>query len=259
MATSWAAFAASAWPLAGRWWVDAQWTWLLVVKSAEYIDSMFVSAIKTLMQALPSQCRVCHAWPAQSICEACVNRFAQPQSRCQTCAMPVPTGVGQCGACIKAAPPLDACLAAVSYAYPWSDLITGYKFHNQTGLCHAFALFLRSAPWVERALEAADAILPMPLARERFQSRGFNQALVLARELAPDKTDASLLLRIKDTPAQTSLQREDRLGSLKDAFAVDPLLAARIKGARLVLVDDVMTTGASLYVAARTLRAAGVA
>ncbi len=173
--------------------------------------------------------------------------------------MPVPTGVGQCGACIKAAPPLDACLAAVTYAFPWSDLIVGYKFHHHTGLCHAFALLLRSTPWVEPALDAAHAVVPMPLARARLQTRGFNQALLLAKQLAPDKTDARLLLRIKDTPPQTSLQREQRLDSLKDAFAVDPLRVARIKGARLVLVDDVMTSGASLYAAARVLRAAGAA
>jgi ComF family protein len=232
---------------------------LSVVKSAEYIDSMFVSPIKTLMGALPSQCMVCHAWPAQSICEACVNRFAQPLSRCRTCAIPVPTGVGQCGACIKAAPPLDACLAAVTYAFPWSDLIVGYKFHNHTGLCNAFALLLRSTPWVEPALDAADTVVPMPLARARLQTRGFNQALLLAQQLAPDKTDTRVLLRIKDTPPQTSLHREERLDSLRDAFAVDPLLVAKIKGARLVLVDDVMTSGASLYSAARALRAAGAA
>jgi ComF family protein len=173
--------------------------------------------------------------------------------------MPVPTGVGQCGACIKAAPPLDACLAAVTYAYPWSDLIVGYKFHNQAGLCKAFALLLLSTPWVEPALDAADAVVPMPLARARLQTRGFNQALLLAKQLAPDKTDARLLLRIMDAPPQTSLLREERLDSLKDAFAVDPLLVAKIKGARVVLVDDVMTSGASLYAAARTLREAGAA
>jgi ComF family protein len=171
----------------------------------------------------------------------------------------VPVGVRQCGACIKTPPPLDICLAAVSYAFPWSDLIVGYKFHNHPGRSSAFALLLRSTPWVEPALEAAHTIVPMPLSRARLRTRGFNQALVLARQLAPDKTDARLLLRTKDTPPQSSLRREERLDSLKDAFAVDPLLAGKIRGARLVLVDDVMTSGATLYAAARVLRAAGAA
>ena len=220
---------------------------------------MFSGVIKRVFQALPSQCLVCHAWPAQPVCEACVSRFAQPQSRCPTCALPVPHNVRQCGACVKSPPPLDACLAAVSYAFPWSDLVVGYKFHNHPGRAHAFALLLRSTPWVEPALDAADLVVPMPLSKARLQTRGFNQALVLARQLAPDKTDNRLLLRIKDTPPQSSLKRAERLASVKDAFAVDPLLSAQIKGARLVLVDDVMTSGASLFAAARVLRAAGAA
>jgi ComF family protein len=220
---------------------------------------MFPGLLKRGLDALPSQCRICHAWPSQTICEACVNRFAQPQPRCQTCALPVPVGVRQCGACIKTPPPLDACLAAVTYAFPWSELIVGYKFHDQPGLASAFALLLRSAPWVEPALDAADFVLPMPLSKERLQMRGFNQALLLAQQLASDKTDQRLLLRIKDTPPQSSLKRADRLSSLNDVFAVEPLLIGQIKGARLVLIDDVMTSGASLYAAARVLRAAGAA
>ena len=228
-------------------------------KSPEYIESMFSGWIKGFLNALPSQCLVCHAWPAHSVCEDCVNRFAQPQARCQTCALALPTNTRQCGACIKTPPALDACLAAVSYAYPWSNLIVTYKFRQHPGLAGALALLLRSTPWVEPALEAADAVLPMPLSAQRLQARGFNQALVLARQLAPDKTDSQVLLRIRDTPPQSSLKRAQRLDSLKDAFAVDPLLSQRIKGKRLVLVDDVMTSGASLYAAARALRSAGAA
>jgi ComF family protein len=220
---------------------------------------MFPGLIKGMFEALPSQCLVCHAWPAQPLCEACVDRFAQPQPRCPTCALPVPMGVRQCGMCVKSPPPLDTCLAAVSYAYPWSDLIVGFKFQKQPGRARAFSLLLRSTPWVEPALDAADAVVPMPLSGLRLRSRGFNQALMLARQLAPDKTDSRLLLRIKDTPPQSSLKRTERLGSVKDAFAVDPLLLKRTKGARLVLVDDVMTSGASLFAAARVLRAAGAA
>lgn len=228
-------------------------------RSSEYIELMFSRLIQGMLHALPSQCRVCHAWPAQPVCEACVNRFAQPQARCETCALPVPEGVRRCGACVKTPPPLDACLAAVSYAFPWSDLILDYKFHSHPGLSRVFSLLLRSTPWVEPALETADKLLPMPLSSQRLKTRGFNQALILAHQLAPDKTDYRLLLRIKDTPPQSLLKRADRLNSLDGAFAVEPLLATQVKGARLVLIDDVMTSGASLYAAARVLRAAGAA
>ena len=220
---------------------------------------MFTGWVKGLLEALPSQCMVCHAWPSQGVCEACVNRFAQPQERCQTCALAVPAGVAQCGQCTKNPPPLDRCLSAVSYAYPWADLIVGFKFHQHPGRAGAFALLLRSTPWVEPALDAADLVLPMPLSGLRLRSRGFNQALLLARQLAPDKTDHRLLLRIKDTAPQVSLPRAARLSGLNQAFAVDPLLVRKIRGARLVLVDDVMTSGAALFAAARALRAAGAA
>jgi ComF family protein len=215
--------------------------------------------IKGVFESLPSQCSVCHAWPTQSICEACVNRFAQPVPRCQTCALAVPGGVRQCGECIKHPPPLDACLAAVSYGYPWSDLIVDFKFQSQPGRASALALLLHSAPWVEPALDAADLVLPMPLSTARLQKRGFNQALILARQFSPRKTDARLLLRIKDTPPQSALNRAERLESVKNAFAVDPMQVHRVHGKRVVLVDDVMTSGASLFAAARALRAAGAA
>ena len=212
-----------------------------------------------LSAALPSQCAVCHAWPAQPVCEACVVRFAQPQPRCLTCALPVPMDVTRCGACVRSAPPLDACLCAVPYAFPWGGLITRYKFGNAPGWAGALALLLRSAPWVEPALEQADLLLPMPLSRQRLQERGFNQSLELARHLAPRKTAPDLLLRIRHTAPQSSLKRVERLHNIKAAFAVDPLRLAELRGKRVVLLDDVMTSGASLFEAAQTLRDAGAA
>lgn len=220
---------------------------------------MFSGMFQRLLQRLPSQCLVCHDWPAPTVCEACVGQFAQPVSRCQTCALGVPQWVQQCGACITTPAPLDACLSAVSYAYPWAGLIARFKFNEQPGLAAALALLLKSTPWVEPALEAATLVLPMPLSAQRLQTRGFNQALLLARQLAPGKTDATLLLRVKDTPPQRTLSRTERLRGVRDAFAVAPLRAHLVQGARVVLVDDVMTSGASLFAAARTLRAAGAA
>jgi ComF family protein len=238
----------------------------------EYIDWMFRKLIGRAIQhtgaRIASQCAVCRSWPAQPVCEACVIHFGQPQPRCETCALPVTGGVKRCGQCVTAPPPLDACVAAVTYGYPWSGLITRYKFHNSPGLASTFATLLRSTPWVEPALERAELIVPMPLSAQRLQTRGYNQAWLLAKELVSDlpatpdgasKADVSLLLRIKDTPAQSSLDRAQRLVSVRDAFAVDPLRANRLKGKRVVLIDDVMTSGASLFAAALAIRSAGAA
>lgn len=171
--------------------------------------------------------------------------------------MPVPAGVPRCGACVTTAPPLDACLATVGYAWPWSHCVAQFKFGGQPGWAGALATMMRSAPWVEPALEQANRVLPMPLARERLAERGFNQALLLAQRLAPEKTDASLLLRTRHTPAQSALKRAERLRNVQGAFVVEPLRAHEIRGQRVVLVDDVMTSGASLHAAALALRQAG--
>ena len=220
---------------------------------------MFSKLISGLIAALPSQCRVCHAWSTQTVCEDCVGLFAQPHQRCMTCALPLPHGMPQCGNCLKTPPPLDQCLAAVAYAYPWAALITDFKFHNQSGLVRSMAGLLHATPWVDPALDTAQLVLPMPLSPQRLSERGYNQAHLLACALNRKKTRPDLLLRVLDTPAQRTLKRAQRLSALDHGFAVDPLQAHRLKGARVVLVDDVMTTGASVHACARVLRAAGVA
>jgi ComF family protein len=213
--------------------------------------------IEGLAAALPGQCAVCHAWPAQPVCEPCVARFAQPQARCRRCALPVTAGIAECGRCLQSPPPLDACHAAVSYDFPWSALIGQFKFNGHAGWAGTFALLMRSAPWVEPALDQADLVLPMPLSRQRLAERGFNQSLVLARALAPDKADAGLLLKLRDTPTQAALDRKERQRNVKGAFAIEPLRAQQVRDRDVVLVDDVMTSGASLFTAAQALREAG--
>ena len=210
-----------------------------------------------LLNRLPSQCVVCRAWPAQPVCDACVARFAPPTPRCATCALQVADGVSRCSECTRTPPPLDACLAACTYAWPWPECIAELKFRGDAGRAAPLATLLRNAPWVEPALEKADIVLPMPLAPSRLRERGFNQAHELARRLEPRKTDATLLLRTRETTAQSGLARAERLRNLRGAFALEPLRAATVRDRRVVLVDDVMTSGASLFAAAQVLRTAG--
>lgn len=202
-------------------------------------------------------------------------RFAASKPRCTTCAIALPAGLTmrpggkpqQCMDCIKQAPPLDGTLAAIDYAYPWSALISRYKFGQQPGWAPFFADLLLRAPGVNEvlnSLQSTDLILPVPLSKERLAWRGFNQAWELAHALAGQSkslglADSTLLLRVKHTRPQTELLRGERLANVQGAFQIDPLRAAQLKGKRVLLVDDVMTSGASLYTAAGVLRAAGAA
>jgi ComF family protein len=139
------------------------------------------------------------------------------------------------------------------------DLIARFKFRQQPGWAGPLATLMLSAPGVEDALDAADVVLPIPLSAQRLAERGYNQAWLLARHLSPHKAEAQWLLRTRDTPTQRSLPRTDRLANLKGAFSIEPLQALNLQGKRVVLVDDVMTSGASLHTAARALRQAGAA
>lgn len=220
-----------------------------------------------ILQKLASQCAVCHSWPAQRICTHCVARFANPLARCTTCALALVTGQKQCAACVRRPPPLEACFAAVTYAYPWSGLITSYKFGQDPAWAAVFAQMMLRTPGVADSLAALPGggwLMPMPLSPERLETRGFNQAWELVKALGRHgagslQADARLLLRIKNTLPQSQLGREARLRNVKDAFIVDPLRLPELQGRNVLLVDDVMTSGASLFSAAQSLREAGAA
>lgn len=224
--------------------------------------------------ALPSQCMVCRAWVATRVCNACTSRFTQPTARCTTCALPLEGSATQCGECLLHPSALDGCVAAVDYGYPWDGLLAQLKFngHSHGGgagpnasVARALADTMRPLAGVQTALQRADFIVPIPLSAQRLRQRGFNQALEIAKHLlgssavARAKLRPHLLLRTRDTAPQVGLPRAERLRNMRRAFAVEPLLANQMQGARIVLVDDVTTTTATLCAAALALRAAGAA
>ena len=220
-----------------------------------------------LMNRIPSQCAVCRSWPSEPVCHACMTHFGQERKRCRSCALELPAerqGT-QCAQCQREPFGLDACFAALPYAFPWSALVSRYKFDSQTGWAAFMASAVLRQPGVRGFLSQLtpnDWLLPLPLSAERLAWRGFNQSWELAsalqRQSACQATaDNALLLRIRHTRPQSELKRNARLENLKGAFAVEPLRAAELKGRRVVLVDDVMTSGASLLMAASVLRQAG--
>ena len=211
--------------------------------------------------ALPTQCAVCRGWDRQRLCRDCTARHLDAAPRCRHCAQRVPEGHDVCGACLREPPPYEACVALADYAWPWDTLVSRLKFHDALDLAPLLADALADAV-AARGDPLPHWVLPVPLAPQRLRERGYNQAWELARRVARRlgcRSDASLLLRIKDTPPQLALPREARAANLRGAFLVEPRRAARLQGCDVALVDDVLTTGATAGEAALTLRRAGAA
>ena len=216
---------------------------------------------------LPTQCWVCAAWPVfNPVCGSCLAQHAKAQRRCSTCALLLPDSapVAQCGACVRQAPLLAACWAAVDYAAPWRDLVRRWKLAPQPALAAAAAQLMRAQLPLAALAQQADVLLPIPPAPERARQRGFHHTLLLARALAMDMhlpINTTSLLRLPEMPGQHQAlrKRPERLRAMRGAFVMAPGQEAALQGRRVLLLDDVMTTGATLNSAAQTLRQAGAA
>ena len=161
----------------------------------------------------------------------------------------------ECGACIANPPHYDASCAAFVYAYPVDALIQALKYGGQLALAGLFAHKLH-----QRIGKAAgvDLIVPLPLHPARLAERGFNQAAEIAKALSRltgIAMDAQLGRRVRNTAPQTALPWRERAANMRQAFACERDLA----GLSVAVVDDVMTTGATLDEFARTLKRSGAA
>jgi ComF family protein len=239
---------------------------------------MFTALLSSLkFVGLPSTCGVCHDFGRESVCNTCLQLFAQPRHRCSTCAVPlIDSAQVRCGACLTLGSVLDSCHAAVDYAYPWDALLQRFKYSDgiddnmglraQPSLAKRMAMVMRHVAEQDERLatalsdtQRADWIIPVALHSERQRERGFNQSYALARALFSDhpRLRVDLLQRIKNTAVQATLPRDTRIHNLRGAFIAAPLTAALLKGSRVVLIDDVTTTTATLNAAAQALRQAG--
>lgn len=182
---------------------------------------------------------------------------------CDRCGAPFAHDFGPgavCAACIAEPPDFDSARAAVVYGESAHKLIVSFKYSDRTDLTPLFAR------WLARAgapLLAPDVLLvPAPLHRSRLLSRRYNQAAALANALARLTglaVEPMLLKRTRATPPQASLPREARRRNVAGAFAVRREKAAIAAGRRIILIDDVLTTGATLSASARALKKAGAA
>ncbi len=203
----------------------------------------------------PQACLLCSASDGgdSGICTDCLNELPHHALCCPQCGLL--SFEGQlCGACITSPPDFDATKAAFTYQYPISQVLQQYKYNQQLFLAETFAELMLNN------LEAnnIDLIIPMPLHPSRLQERGFNQSLEIARIIGKRLNvpiTSQAVARIKQSPPQASLPLKERVKNMKGAFACYEDLS----GLRIALIDDVMTTGASLNALAKAVKAKGAA
>jgi ComF family protein len=200
----------------------------------------------------PQACLLCGAGGGEGmLCVACREDLPWlPSQRCVTCAVPLTSGT-VCGGCLDQPPRFDRVQAVFAYRYPVAGLIHACKYGGRLALAG-----LLGGELARHVTRNVDAIVPMPLARRRLAERGFNQALEIARPIAR-RTRIPLLRnacrKIVDTEPQAALPWQERARNIRRAFACD----ADLRGKRVAVVDDVLTTGATLNELARVLRRAG--
>jgi ComF family protein len=184
------------------------------------------------------------------LCPACVEDLPALPEHCPRCALPTPGG-SVCGGCLAAPPHFDGTTALWLYEFPCDRLVQALKYRAWLPLAGFFARRLASL-----LPSAVDLLMPMPLHRNRLAERGFNQALQIARGLAKGSglvLEPGAARRLKDTAPQTGLVHEERERNVRGAFAC----RLDLSGKRVAVVDDVMTTGATLNELARVLKRAG--
>jgi ComF family protein len=212
-----------------------------------------ISAI--FMRLLPAQpCLLCGgASRAGLCCEACDAELPRlTGEHCPICALPTLAG-NVCGECLKQPPAFDHTVAAFSYNFPLDKLIQSLKFHERLVLVNHLADSI-----VKRVNTKPDCLVALPLHPARLRERGFNQSMLLARRISR-RLDIPLFAdaceRVRNTPPQSSLPWKERDKNMRQAFICKP--DADVRGKHVAIVDDVMTTGASIGELARALKRAG--
>ena len=207
--------------------------------------------------ALPQRCELCAGVSGTAlVCGACMRDLPWLPRACPVCALP--SGGSVCGHCLSDPPAFDATIAAFSYAFPIDRLIHSLKYQGRLALAEwcADAILARRELANSGVGSRPDRLIALPLAVLRQRERGYNQALEIARVIGA-RTGVPLLSRglsrVRATPPQAALPWTERAKNVRGAFACD----IDLSGLAIALVDDVMTTGASLAEAAKVLKASG--
>ena len=215
----------------------------------------------------PRNCLVCRQWHPSTaelvLCPQCLERIpVNAPPFCSHCSrqLPARTDDGLCTDCRTNPPAFDQAWVAARYEGLLVELIRQHKFGGKTALRRTFAHILLAFLRRYNITLAADMIVPVPLSSVRLRERGYNQSLFLAQTLArysgiPVRTD--ILERPSSSLRQSGLGRKERFTNMRDAFRINP--SVTIQKRTIILVDDLLTTGATASQAAQTLKEHGAA
>ncbi|HKU86483.1 MAG TPA: ComF family protein [Casimicrobiaceae bacterium] len=211
---------------------------------------------RALRAALPQTCSLC-ADPSGDalLCDACIREMPRIDESCPRCASASPSGA-TCGACLVAPPPQAATIAAWRYAFPADRLLHSFKYRGRLAFAEPLADAIVAAV-TARGTVAPDVLVAVPLARSRQLVRGYNHAQEIARRISLrlGVPLANGLRRVRDAPPQAASGLAARAQNVRGAFAA----TMRHDGLTVAIVDDVMTTGATLAAAAAAMHDSGAA
>ena len=225
-----------------------------MISDLAYIARCFVDIL------FPPQCLSCENAPKEGspFCDDCAARITFiGDALCPVCGIPYHTAGADrhlCGDCITAPPPFSVARACGIYESALMDAIHRFKYGDNPAVGNALGDIMASRSYDSLDIAGFDVIMPVPLHPSKLRRRGFNQALVLARRIARKyrlPIDFMSLRRTKPTPAQVDLSGTERRNNVRGAFVVNRKRS--VEGRRVLLVDDVYTTGSTVKECARTL------
>ena len=208
----------------------------------------------------PWRCILCKGPGAGiDLCRGCLRDLPWLAHVCALCGIPLPPDQAVCGRCLLARPDVDYFVAALAYEYPLDRLISALKFKRHLYVARLLGELLTLR--LQEAFKVQDVpqpewIVPVPLHPRREAQRSFNQAAEIARRVAANFSipmRRTIITRVKNTPAQSGLSRQARQSNIRGAFK----LQTDVRGRRLAIVDDVVTTGATTGQLARVCKVAG--